>query len=60
MASTQRPARKTRREKAADGTQRVTREKFQGQNNPAPIVAKTEKQKKYLQMLNDPSVQVVV
>ena len=60
MASTQRPARKTRREKAADGTQRVTREKFQGQNNPAPIVAKTEKQKKYLQMLNDPNVQMIV
>lgn len=60
MASTQRPARKTRREKAAEGTQRVTREKFQGQNNPPPLVAKTEKQKKYLQMLNDPNIQVVV
>lgn len=52
--------RKTRKEKADNGTKRVVKEKFTHEHSLAPIVAKTEKQKKYLAMLNDPDVQVIV
>lgn len=39
---------------------RVVKEKFQSERQLAPISAKTEKQKDYLRMLNDPNIQVVV
>lgn len=39
---------------------RVMKDKFSHEHRPDPIVAKTEKQKKYLAMLNDPSIQLVV
>ena len=56
------PARKTRREKIVDPKSegRKTKEKFIGANQPEPLVAKTEKQRKYLAMLNDPNVQLIV
>lgn len=50
----------TRREKQQQGNQRVVKEKYKEQNSPAPIQAKTDKQKKYLALLNDPNVQVIV
>lgn len=58
----QQPARKTRREKIMDVNSqgRKTKEKFKEINQPPAIVAKTEKQKQYLSMLNDPSVQLIV
>ena len=54
--------RKTRREKIVDTNSqgRKTKEKFKEQYQPEPIVAKTEKQKRYLALLNDPSVQLIV
>jgi len=39
---------------------RKTKDKFREQNQPAPIVAMTEKQKQYLAMLNDPNIQMIV
>ena len=53
---------KTRKEKIADpdSTGRRVNEKFAHEHRPPPLVAKTEKQKHYLQMLLDPSVQVIV
>lgn len=56
------PARKTRKQKAADpySTGRKTKEKFVADNQPPAIIAKTEKQKKYLAMLNDPNIQMIV
>jgi phosphate starvation-inducible PhoH-like protein len=39
---------------------RKTKEKFQEQNQPPPLVAMTEKQKKYLTMLLDPNIQMIV
>jgi len=58
----QQSPRKTRRQKILDENSqgRKTKEKFKEQNRPEPIVAKTEKQKKYLSMLNDPNVQLIV
>lgn len=57
MASTQRPARKTRREKAAEGTQRVVKEKFMEQREEAvkskPLVPMNTKQKEYIDLLKD-------
>lgn len=54
--------RMTRQEKihSTESQGRKTKEKFKEQNKPAALVAKTEKQKKYLAMLNDPNIQVVV
>lgn len=60
MASQHRQVKKTRRDKVQGGEQRIQKEKFQHEHSPKPLVAKTEKQKKYLQMLNDPGVQVIV
>lgn len=53
---------KTRKDKMADTTSsgRKVSEKFVHEHTPPPLVAKTEKQKKYIQMLNDPSIQLVV
>lgn len=55
-------ARKTRKEKIADpdSTGRKVNEKFMHEHRPHPIVAKTEKQKQYLQMLNDPKIQMII
>lgn len=39
---------------------RKSKDKFREQNQPAPIVAMTEKQKTYLSMLNDPNIQLIV
>lgn len=56
------PVRKTRREKIVEQPSqgRKTKEKFVAKNQPEPIQAKTEKQKKYLAMLNDPDIQLIV
>lgn len=56
------PVRKTRREKIVEQPSqgRKTKEKFVTKNQPEPIQAKTEKQKKYLAMLNDPDIQLIV
>ena len=53
---------KTRKEKIADTTNtgRKVNEKFSHEHKPAQIVAKTEKQKKYLAMLNDPNIQLLI
>lgn len=54
----------TRREKSVSGTKRVVKDKFLEQREQfvkqRTIVAKTEKQKQYLAMLNDPSIQLIV
>lgn len=52
----------TRKEKMSDTTSggRKVNEKFAHEHTPPPLVAKTEKQKKYIQMLNDPNIQLVV
>jgi len=54
--------RKTRREKIIEQPSqgRKTKEKFVVKNQPEPIQAKTDKQKKYLTMLNDPDIQLIV
>ena len=54
--------RKSRREKILDTNSqgRQTKDKFKEQNRPEPVVAKTEKQKKYISMLNDPKIQLIV
>jgi len=54
--------RKTRKEKLQDTSSqgRKTQEKFKEQHQPAPIVAKTEKQKQYLAMLNDSGTQLII
>lgn len=60
MASSRK--RQTRREKINDteSTGRKVNEKFAHENRPTAIVAKTDKQKQYLSMLNDPNIQLVV
>lgn len=53
--------RMTRKEKLTDPNKgRKVKEKFVEENRPAPIVAKTEKQKQYLAMLNDPNIQMII
>lgn len=53
--------RNTRKEKQNDPSKsRKVKEKFVEVNKPAPIVAKTEKQKQYLAMLNDPKIQMII
>jgi phosphate starvation-inducible PhoH-like protein len=56
------PSRKTRKEKveSVESVGRKTNDKFKEQHQPAPIVAKTEKQKQYLAMLNDKNVQMII
>lgn len=53
---------KTRKDKMTDTTSsgRKVNEKFAHEHTLPPLVAKTEKQKKYIQMLNDPNIQMVV
>ena len=54
----------SRKERVEQGDKRVVKEKFLGQREQfvkqRPIVAKTEKQKQYLSMLNDPNIQLIV
>lgn len=51
----------TRKSKQEDGGGRVVKEKFQEQRDQLPpIVAKTQKQKEYIRLLNDPNIQVVL
>ena len=54
--------RQTRQERIrdTDSSGRKVNEKFSHEHKNAPIVAKTEKQKKYLAMLNDPNIQMLV
>ena len=49
----------TRQEKVQQGTQKIIKDKFINERQPEPIVAKTDKQKEYLKMLNDPNIQVI-
>ena len=57
-----RSKRQTRQERVRDteSSGRKVNEKFSHEHKNAPIVAKTEKQKKYLAMLNDPNIQLLV
>lgn len=53
--------RQTRKEKITDSpTGRKVKQKFTEERKLPPIVAKTEKQKHYLSMLNDPSIQMII
>lgn len=53
--------RQTRKEKITDSPKgRKVREKFAEEKKLPPIVAKTEKQKQYLSMLNDPNIQMII
>ena len=53
--------RQTRKEKITDSPKaRKVREKSAEEKKLPPIVAKTEKQKQYLGMLNDPSIQMII
>ena len=49
-----------KREKAVTLPDKVVKEKFMVQRETPMVVAKTEKQKHYLKLLNDPSVQIIV
>lgn len=51
--------RNTRAKKEEEGIPKVIKEKFQEERNPPAIVAKTAKQREYLKMLNDPSIQAI-
>ena len=57
-----RSKRQTRQERIRDteSSGRKVNEKFSHEHKNAPIVAKTDKQKKYLAMLNDPNIQLLV
>ena len=51
----------TRKEKLVDPNKgRRLKEKYSDENKPQPIVAKTEKQKHYLALLNDPKIQMII
>ena len=53
--------RQTRKEKITDSPKgRKVREKFAEETKLPPIVAKTEQQKQYLGMLNDPNIQMII
>ena len=53
--------RQTRKEKITDSPKgRKVREKFAEEKKLPPSVAKTEKQKQYLSMLNDPNIQMII
>lgn len=53
--------RQTRKEKITDSPKgRKVREKFAEEKKLLPIVAKTDKQKQYLSMLNDPNIQMII
>lgn len=56
------PRIRTRKTKAGSANAKPeTKEKFASErNNPPPISAKTEKQKEYFRMLNDPNIQAIV
>ncbi len=59
MASSKRQTRQERiRDTESSG--RKVNEKFSHEHKNAPIVAMTEKQKKYLALLNDPNIQLLV
>lgn len=61
MTSTRRTQGKklTRQQKQELGEQRIIKDKFMQEREPEALVAKTEKQKQYLKMLNDPSIQAI-
>ena len=50
----------SKKEKVVNGGGKIVKEKFQQERDPPPVVAKTEKQKHYLKLLNDPNIQIVV
>lgn len=53
--------RQTRKEKIADSPSgRKVKQKFTEEKKLPPITAKTEKQKHYLSMLNDPNIQMII
>ena len=52
--------RNTRSKKVEEGEKKPIKEKFLVEREPAAILAKTEKQKQYLKMLNDPNIQCIV
>jgi phosphate starvation-inducible protein PhoH and related proteins len=58
----QQPARKTRKEKAQAGTQRVIKEKFMEQREEAakakPLLPMNDKQRKYIELLNEKPIVV--
>lgn len=53
--------RKSTRKTRNNGLKQETKEKFKEErNNPPPVVAKTEKQREYFRMLNDPEIRAIV
>lgn len=50
----------TRNKKEDNGEQKVIKEKFLHERESDSIVAKTDKQKQYLKMLNDPKIQCII
>lgn len=50
----------SRKAKQERGEDRVIKSKFQEERSLPPIQAKTEKQKQYLRLLNDPEINVVI
>ena len=56
-----RGVRKSRRDKIAESDYENFKDKFPSERkSQQPLVAKTEKQKKYLSYLNDPDIQLIV
>lgn len=54
-------SRKTTKRTRQGGVKPAIKEKFKDErNNPPPVVAKTEKQREYFKMLNDPNIKVLV
>lgn len=49
----------TRKDKVTDESKPTVKEKFNEERQLPPISARTEKQKEYLRMLNDPSIQAI-
>lgn len=60
MARTNVQRKVTRKDKITEDSKPVIKQKFYEEREPVAIVAKTEKQRQYLKMLNDPSIQAIV
>jgi phosphate starvation-inducible PhoH-like protein len=52
--------RKTKQDKVDSGIQKVVKEKFHEERYLPPLQAKSDKQKHYLKLLNDPNIQIIV
>ncbi|MNQ26032.1 PhoH-like protein [compost metagenome] len=55
------PRKRNRRSKSENSTKPEIKDKFAAnRNNPPPVIAKTQKQKDYFRLLNDPEIQAIV